>query len=160
MATEYLPFKKDEEWDEIRSVRVHNTAVRHVLRIRTEHVGSRGTSSVGTINVSDVGRFYVLDNYPSGSSFDVIADESPFLLMSKKDRQAKARRLGVLEIQARVEVLGHMARAKDHEAAHAQEEGIWGDVLEAIAAGHKKPAALAREALKTKDVEFDRWGAR
>lgn len=69
----------------------------------------------------------------------------------------KARRLGALEIRARVEVLGHMARAKDHEAAHAQEDQIWGDVLAEIAGGHPYPAALAREALKTKDVDFNRW---
>lgn len=69
----------------------------------------------------------------------------------------KARRLGALEIRARVEVLGHMAHAKDHEAAHAQEDGIFVDVLEAIAAGHPYPAALAREALKAREISFNRW---
>ena len=47
----------------------------------------------------------------------------------------------------------------DDEAAHIKEDDLHQDVLQAIADGAADPAALAREALKTKDLDFARWYA-
>ena len=47
----------------------------------------------------------------------------------------------------------------DDEAAHIKEDDLHQDVLQAIADGAADPAALAREALKTKDLDFARWCA-
>jgi hypothetical protein len=50
--------------------------------------------------------------------------------------------------------------ALDDEAAHGMEDALWADVLEAIASGAaEEPAALARAALATLDIEFARWCA-
>ena len=47
----------------------------------------------------------------------------------------------------------------DDEAAHAEEDTLHQDVLQAIADGAANPAALAEEALKTKNIDFARWCA-
>lgn len=47
----------------------------------------------------------------------------------------------------------------DDEAAHAEEDTLHEDVLQAIADRADNPAALAEEALKTKNIDFARWCA-
>lgn len=62
-------------------------------------------------------------------------------------------------IRARVEEVRNYAAAGDHEAAHATEDRLHEAVLREIAGGHRRPAGLARAALKTRKIAFDRWGA-
>ena len=48
----------------------------------------------------------------------------------------------------------------DCESAHSYEDGMWRAVLQAIANGEAEdPAALARECLKSEDIDFERWFA-
>jgi hypothetical protein len=61
------------------------------------------------------------------------------------------------EVALRVESVRR--RAGDDEAAHSDEDRLWEDVLRAIAAGTENPAALASAALKTQDIDFNRWCA-
>lgn len=51
------------------------------------------------------------------------------------------------------------ANRSDDEAAHAAEDDLHTDVLKAIADGAPNSAELAREALRTKDIDFARWCA-
>ena len=47
----------------------------------------------------------------------------------------------------------------DDEVQHSMEDGLHYAVLEAIAAGSPDAAGLAREALRTADLNFARWCA-
>ena len=48
----------------------------------------------------------------------------------------------------------------DDEMAHIHEEDLYLDVLKAIAEGKcDNPAACAREAVKTDEIQFSRWHA-
>lgn len=47
----------------------------------------------------------------------------------------------------------------DDEAAHSKEDVLHEMVLRAIAEGAKNPRKLAREALKTLDIQFSRYCA-
>jgi len=48
----------------------------------------------------------------------------------------------------------------DVETAHGMEDYLWQEVLQTIADGTAEdPAALARAALKTTELDFDRWYA-
>lgn len=48
----------------------------------------------------------------------------------------------------------------DDETAHMDEDDLHVEVLEAIAAGEcADPVALAREALKSREIDFARWCA-
>jgi len=59
-----------------------------------------------------------------------------------------------------LEELRAIAAEGDSEAAHSLEDHIRGAVLEAIADGSAEDArALARVALSTADIEFERWMA-
>lgn len=50
--------------------------------------------------------------------------------------------------------------ASDDEAAHGAEDELYRHVLEAIAGGWcEDPAECAREALETRNIEFERWCA-
>lgn len=51
------------------------------------------------------------------------------------------------------------AQANDDERAHSLEDDLHVAVLTAIAGGVGDPRALAREALKTKDIKFSRYCA-
>lgn len=67
-------------------------------------------------------------------------------------------RLTVVDVIARVEDIRKMA--DDDEAAHGSEDGLYERVLQAIADGTcEDPAVCAREALKTRDINFARWCA-
>jgi len=46
---------------------------------------------------------------------------------------------------------------RDNEKAHSLEDDLWEEVLNAIACGASNPQELAREALKTQEIEFNRW---
>ena len=48
------------------------------------------------------------------------------------------------------------AKAGDDEVAHGMEDQLHQDVLREIAAGNTQAAALAREALRTEEIEFCR----
>ncbi len=47
----------------------------------------------------------------------------------------------------------------DDEAAHSREDSLWYDVLSAIANGSDCAKELAVEALKTEQINFQRWCA-
>jgi len=50
--------------------------------------------------------------------------------------------------------------ASDAEKAHGREDELWFTVLNAIASGKcEDPKSCAREALKTRLIDFDRWRA-
>lgn len=51
------------------------------------------------------------------------------------------------------------ANRSDDEAAHAAEDDLHADVLKAIADGAPNASELAHEALRTKDISFNRWCA-
>jgi hypothetical protein len=55
---------------------------------------------------------------------------------------------------ARIEAIRH-----DDEVAHSMEDDLYADVLRAIANGAENAAELAREALRTGDIDFARWTA-
>jgi hypothetical protein len=63
------------------------------------------------------------------------------------------------DVEARVREVRDMAERGDFEMAHSLEDQLYADVLEAIADGYADTAALASEALLTKEIEFDRWFA-
>lgn len=47
----------------------------------------------------------------------------------------------------------------DDETAHAAQDGLYTDVLQAIADGAEDASGLAREALRVREIEFSRWYA-
>lgn len=61
-----------------------------------------------------------------------------------------------LEVRSKVEVIALMAQASDLEAARFGEYELWQEVLEAVAAGAPNAKRLAREALGTVVMDFDR----
>ncbi len=48
-------------------------------------------------------------------------------------------------------------KSTDNESAHAAEDKLWQSVLSAIAKGHPRAKELARAALRSTKIEFDRW---
>lgn len=61
------------------------------------------------------------------------------------------------EAEARVQQIRD--EANDPETAHALEDQLHEDVLQAIALDHPDPAALAKIALTTRQIRFVRWCA-
>lgn len=59
------------------------------------------------------------------------------------------------EVRRRVVQIDEIADSA--ERAHMEEDRLFCDVLEAIAAGARNPAALARAALGSRDLEIDRY---
>ncbi len=49
------------------------------------------------------------------------------------------------------------ASRADDQQAHCSEDALWAEVLEAIATGAGNAKELAQEALKSRDIEFERW---
>lgn len=49
------------------------------------------------------------------------------------------------------------AELDESERAHSIEKEAWRRVLQAIAEGHANPQELARDALKTLNIDFHRW---
>jgi hypothetical protein len=60
-------------------------------------------------------------------------------------------------VKARVKAIDRIKA--DDEAAHSDEDILHQDVLQAIADGAAHPADLARAALETKKLDFQRWCA-
>ncbi len=69
--------------------------------------------------------------------------------------QAEGKLMTEDEIRRRVEAIDHVADLP--ERAHMEEDRLYADVLEAIAAGADDPAALARAALGTRQIGIDRF---
>lgn len=65
--------------------------------------------------------------------------------------------LTVEEVRRRVAEIE--AERGDDEAAHCDEDSLRAEVLAAIAAGAPNAAELAAEALKTGQLDFQRWCA-
>jgi hypothetical protein len=65
------------------------------------------------------------------------------------------------EVRERVKSLAKRAAAReDAEELHATEDALYADVLSAIAKGKcEDPGACARAALKTRDIQFERYCA-
>jgi len=61
------------------------------------------------------------------------------------------------EVAKRVAMIGECRG--DYEAAHGMEDQLREDVLQAIAGGAPNAADLAREALKSTDMDFPRYCA-
>lgn len=47
----------------------------------------------------------------------------------------------------------------DDEAAHGEEDRLYEDVLREMVAGNPEAQEMAKEALKTQDINFSRWCA-
>ena len=62
-------------------------------------------------------------------------------------------------IRDRVARIRTHAEEGDDEAAHGEEDDLWRDVLRAIADGADNPRAMAREALETTHLSFERYTA-
>lgn len=64
--------------------------------------------------------------------------------------------MNIETVKARVAEM--VAMKADDEQAHSEEDALHQDVLRAIADGRcDDPAACAREALKTTEIDFSRW---
>ena len=64
------------------------------------------------------------------------------------------------DVRRRVrELAEEYTRKGDNEEAHCREDGLWVDVLTAIAAGAPDAAELAKAALETDALTFERWYA-
>lgn len=61
------------------------------------------------------------------------------------------------ELKTRIEEIRRMSG--DDEFAHSREDSLRHDVLTAIAEGATNAADLAKEVLKTSDIDFSRWCA-
>ncbi|HLL47297.1 MAG TPA: hypothetical protein VK458_23485 [Myxococcaceae bacterium] len=59
-------------------------------------------------------------------------------------------------VEVRLSEVRDAAGAEDAGLAQAREMELWGDVLRMIAAGAADAPELARQALRTLEVEFDR----
>ncbi len=79
--------------------------------------------------------------------------------MARKMAENEAAR-GPIGVESIRSVVAGIAReSADDEVAHGDEDALWENVLEAIAGGAPDPAALASEALKTREIKFARWCA-
>lgn len=64
------------------------------------------------------------------------------------------------EARQRIEDIKAHVHANRFDSAHSMEDELWMDVLKAFADGTTDdPAALARIALETFDIEFPHWYA-
>lgn len=57
------------------------------------------------------------------------------------------------------ELIRRYADAGDSEAAHTEEDRLYREVLQAIAAGTTKARILAAYAIDTQKIAFSRWSA-
>lgn len=71
--------------------------------------------------------------------------------------RTKENTVDLEEIRTRVARIE--ANRDDDETAHSQEDDLYTDVLRAIADGAPNASELAREALRTVDIDFARWCA-
>lgn len=75
----------------------------------------------------------------------------------EKKLEAQVSTISVEEIRTRIAGIAEIINGGWNFAeAHWQEDGLWEDVLNAIAAGATNAAELAREALKVAEIDFGR----
>lgn len=68
--------------------------------------------------------------------------------------------LRIITVNNAVKAMAKAAlEAPDHELLHGQEDELHQRVLHAIAKGHPQAVELAKAALKTKQIKFNRWYA-
>lgn len=83
--------------------------------------------------------------------------------MTWEENQAARRSFEALDMsdatQVREGVRYIASIADDDEAAHGREDDLRERVLAAIASGAANASDLAREALRTSDIQFSRWCA-
>lgn len=65
----------------------------------------------------------------------------------------------IAEAEAMLETVRRYAGVRDAKAAHAAEDRLWHEVLAAIAGGGRDARLLAKIAMATKAIHFDRWCA-
>ena len=65
--------------------------------------------------------------------------------------------LTVEQVEAKVVDIDELV--SDPEAAHAREDALYVEVLEAIAAGSPQAVELAKAALMTQNTDHERWCA-
>lgn len=63
----------------------------------------------------------------------------------------------ICEINKRLREIKKYANRGDRESAHIEEDRLHEDVLKAISNGSPNPAALAKAALRSKKLDFERW---
>ena len=64
--------------------------------------------------------------------------------------------MDLAEVTARVDEIRYWWEVKDDdEVAHGKEDSLWEEVLEELS----KDSELAKEALKTRELKFQRWCA-
>lgn len=88
-----------------------------------------------------------------------VEDSSNGRETKQPDRADATRKeaMTVDEVREAVALIATMTH--DDEAAHSNEDTLWENVLRAIADGVPHPEALAKEALKTVNLDFSRWCA-
>jgi hypothetical protein len=62
----------------------------------------------------------------------------------------------VADIEERLELIRHYS-SFDADTAHFREDDLWEDVLTAIAEGAANAQELARKALESRSIPFERW---
>jgi len=68
------------------------------------------------------------------------------------------KKMSVMDVRARVEIIGSLGLENEEEIAHRKEDELHQDVLRAIASGNVTDARdVAREALSTLQFDHDRW---
>lgn len=82
---------------------------------------------------------------------------SPIVAATVKFAEPAAPTLTVEDVRARVEAIRGAGAGGEDAAAHIKEDELQVDVLRAIADGAPNPAELARAALATTELDFDRW---
>ena len=63
--------------------------------------------------------------------------------------------LTVSDVRDAVARIAEIAAGHDAQA-HIMQDKLWLEVLKAVAAGHPDAIDLAREAIRTEEIEFDR----
>jgi hypothetical protein len=61
------------------------------------------------------------------------------------------------DVRDRLEAIRNATRGGNDAQCHIMQDELWEAVLEAVAGGCGNEVELAREALKVRDIEFDRW---
>ncbi|HEY3495336.1 MAG TPA: hypothetical protein VGK73_11645 [Polyangiaceae bacterium] len=65
----------------------------------------------------------------------------------------------IQEVEQKLIAIASAAMAGDDEKAHALEDALFVEVLQAIAKGSRNGKALAETALKSNALSFERWCA-
>lgn len=80
------------------------------------------------------------------------------LVATNRIRSAtNGEKMTIKEVEKRVQAIRE--NVDDPESAHADEDNLYLDVLKAVARGSKHSIKLAKEAIKTRNIDFPRWYA-